>query len=116
MVMPEFKPSESSDVYWIIEDAIRNRKIVTAVFGGKVRIMCPHTLGLNKAGSYQMLAYQFAGESNSGLGPDGSGDNWRCLPLDKLSNVTSYVGPWHTAPTHSRPQTCVKLVYVEVAY
>ena len=55
----------------------------------------------------QALFYQFDGHSSSGLGPDGSPGNWRCMFLDELSDVSAEQGEWHTAPNHTRPQTCV---------
>lgn len=102
-------------VYEIVKDAILNKKIVFATYHGYERIMCPHTLGWKK-GREQALFYQFAGYSQSGLSPDGSPNNWRCLFLDQLNNVHSEDshGDWHTAPNHSRPQTCVDQIDVEV--
>jgi hypothetical protein len=103
--------------YEIIKDAIINKKIVTAVYRGKRRVMCPHTLG-TKRGREQALFYQFEGESSTGLGPDGDPENWRCMFLDELADVRSEdtKGEWHTAPNHSRPQTCVDTIDVEVAF
>jgi len=105
------------DTYEIIKDAIQNKEIVVAWYDGYERIMCPHTLGTKK-GRPQALFYQFAGNSKSGLSPDGSPNNWRCLFLDQLTNVRSEdaKGQWHTAPNHSRPQTCVDVTDVEVTY
>lgn len=103
-------------VYDIVRDAILNKKIVTATYRGRKRIMCPHTLG-TKRGRPQALFYQFAGESSSGIGPDGDPENWRCMFLDELSDVDSIAdGGWHTAPNHSRPQTCVDTIDVEVSF
>lgn len=103
-------------VYEIIRDAILNRKVITATYRGRVRVMCPHTLG-TKHGRQQALFYQFAGDSSSGLGPDGDPENWRCMFLVELSNVASQAtSEWHTAPNHSRPQVCVDQIDVEVAF
>jgi hypothetical protein len=101
------------DTYAAIKEAIENKKIVTATYRGKTRIMCPHTLG-TKRGRLQALFYQFAGESISGLGPDGDPENWRCMFLDELSECSISEGQWHTAPNHSRPQTCVDQIHIEV--
>ncbi len=54
-----------------------------------------------------MLCYQYGGESVSGLAPQGSPDNWRCIALDKLSAIESLDGPWHTAANHQRPASCI---------
>lgn len=101
--------------YQIIHDAIAQRRIVKATYRGRLREMCPHVLGMKK-GRSQTLCYQFAGDSSTGLEPDGSPNNWRCMFLDELSNVSIHDGPWHTAPNHSRPQRCVDQIDVEVTY
>ena len=54
-----------------------------------------------------MLCYQYGGQSGSGLQPADSAANWRYITVEKLSGVTLLEGAWHTAPHHSRPQTCV---------
>jgi hypothetical protein len=60
-----------------------------------------------------VLCYQYGGESGSGLQAAGSPANWRCIALEKLSRVELLEGVWHTAPNHSRPQTCVAEVDVD---
>jgi hypothetical protein len=103
--------------YDLIKHAINNRQSIRATYGGQARLLCPHVLGVDKDGGLQALFYQFGGASNSRpIQPDGSPDNWRCLALDKLSNVQAITGGggWHTAPNHSRPQTCVKHIHFEV--
>lgn len=76
------------------------------------REMCPHVIG-TKEGRRQALFSQFAGSSSSGLPPDGE---WRCIQVDKLSDVVSRPGEWYTGGVHTQPQTCVDIVDVEVAY
>ena len=67
-----------------------------------------HTgLGRNKDGQLRVLCYQYGGESESGLKPAGSAENWRCIALDKLSEVELLDGMWQTAPNHSRPASCI---------
>ena len=99
--------------YDVIHDAIVNTKVIRAIYRAHERVMCPHLLG-TKNGRAQALFYQFAGRSSSGLKPDGSSNNWRCMFLDELSNVRSEDGTWHTAPNQSRPSTCVETVDVAV--
>lgn len=103
------------DVYALIRQAILDKDIVVATYNGHFREMCPHVLG-TKNGRRQCLFYQFAGTSSSGLGPDGSPDNWRCIPIGALRDVSVRKGDWHTAPNHSRPQTCVGQIDVQVTY
>ena len=106
----------SAQKYEIIKQAIESKQAVEAIYDSKVRLLCPHVLGIDKNGGYQALFYQFGGASNSRpIEPDGSPNNWRCLSLEKLSSVQLAAdGGWHTAPNHSRPQTCVKLIHYEV--
>ena len=61
----------------------------------------------NRLGQPRALCYQYGGESESGLGPIGSPDNWRCVVFEKLRRVELLNGSWKTAPNHSRPATCV---------
>lgn len=106
----------SRSTYDIVRDAILNKQIVIGVYDGYRREMCPHAIGLGPKGNEQALFYQFAGESSSGLGPAGSPKNWRCIPLDNLKIVEVIDGMWQSAPNHSRPQTCVKKIDVEVSF
>ena len=101
--------------YDLIREAILEHYQVLAMYGGHYREMCPHTLG-TKRGRRHALLYQFGGTSSSGLGPPGSRNNWRCLDVNDLSEVRTQTGGWHTAPNHSRPQSCVDHIDVEVDY
>jgi hypothetical protein len=119
-------------VYDTVRGAIINRRQVVATYRGYTREMCPHAIGTKRGkpatkgrggrpgkpatpDEEHALFYQFGGGTQSGLQPPGSPANWRCIKLDELSNVSTRSGPWHTAgPSHSRPQTCVDDVDVEV--
>jgi hypothetical protein len=101
--------------YQIIRDAILYKKIVRATYNGQQRLMCPHVLGRNKNGEYHALFYQFSGGSRKPLGPPGSSYNWRCCAVDQLTQVSSEAGQWRTASDHSRAQTCVVNIDVQVA-
>jgi hypothetical protein len=99
--------------YELVWKAIIEKSQIVAVYDGHRREMCPHVIGLNKQGEPQALAFQFAGGSSKGLPPGGQ---WRCLKIDKLSDVTVRAGDWHTGTDHKRPQTCVDEIDVEVDY
>lgn len=100
--------------YALIRNAILERKIVRAVYQGLYCEMCPHLIGRRKNKDCA-LCYQFGGRSSLGLiQPDGSIDNWRCIDLDDLSEVTIEDGAWHTASYDSKLQTCVDYVDVVV--
>jgi hypothetical protein len=73
----------------------------------------PASTGHNGAGKARVLCYQYGGESSTGLEPSGSPANWRCMKLEKFSRIERVEGVSHTAPNHSRPQTCVTDVDVD---
>ena len=101
-------PSDSD----LIVTAIQQKLIVTAMYQGYERVMCPHVIGY-KAGRLNALFFQFAGGSKRGLPPGGQ---WRCIHMDELQNIQLSPGEWHTGPDHSRPQTCADNIIAEVAY
>jgi len=96
--------------YSIVRQAILDKRIVVAMYGGYQREMCPHVIGY-KGGSENALFFQFGGGSKTGLPPGGE---WRCIHLDELSIIEVKEGPWRTGESHSRPQTCVDQVDIEV--
>lgn len=99
--------------YELIERAIKEKLQITAVYKGFYREMCPHALG-TKAGRQQALFYQFGGEGSQGPVTPGSTNNWRCIPIEGLTEIELHSGEWHTAGNHSRAQTCVDHIHLEV--
>ena len=103
------QPVESpavSEVYAILRLAATRKQPVAAIYDGLLRLLCPHVLG-RKSGRLHMFCYQFGGRSNSGL-PTGSEKvgGWRCLAVERLSQVDFRAEAWHTAPRSPR-QTCI---------
>jgi hypothetical protein len=88
--------------YELIRQAIAERKQVHACFDGRARQLCPHAIGW-RAGQPRALFFQFDGYSSRGLEPGG---DWRCLALDRLTDVSLHEGAWHTRE-HSQPQHCI---------
>lgn len=99
--------------YLIIRNAIINKQQVIATYNAHVREMCPHVIGM-KNGKEQALFYQFGGSSSSGPIIPNSPQNWRCLPIDGLSNIKVQDGAWHTSNNHSKAQKCVDDIDIEV--
>lgn len=95
------------DMYRLVWAAVASKRPVEATYHGRRRLLCPHRLGRNKAGQPRVLCYQYGGDSESGLEPEGSPANWRCVALEKLSKVKLLEDVWRTAPNHSRPASCV---------
>jgi hypothetical protein len=102
----------SSATYDAIRQAILDRMQVVATYQGHVREMCPHAIGM-KNGRQHVLFFQFGGSSSRGLPPGGE---WRCMDVSTLFDVEIVTGDWHTSFNHSRPQTCIDFIDVEVDY
>lgn|GEM_PF-1224520 len=101
-------------VYDLVRRAVVEKKTIVATYDGYRRKMCPHIIGM-KDGKSHALFYQFSGAAARPLQPDGSRYNWRCVFLDRLSNVVVEDGEWHTAGNYSAiRQTCVDAVDAEV--
>lgn len=101
----------ATDDYALIRRAILDKLQVQATYKGRHREMCPHALG-TKHGHSQALCFQFGGESERGLPADG---DWRCLPVDGLTDVSLHDGDWHSDHRYGRArQTCVDEIDVAV--
>lgn len=101
------------EIYELLRTAGARKQPVAAMYEGRPRVFCPHLLGRSKQGRRNALCYQFGGASVSGLTtvPAGVG-GWRCIVVDKLSQVELQSGEWHTEPRSSR-QTGVEEVEFE---
>jgi hypothetical protein len=105
--------SAVSEIYGFLRDAAIRRQPVAAIYDGQPRLLCPH-VGGRKSGRLHVLCYQFGGSSNSAepLAPDGEGV-WRCLAVEKLSQVELRLGAWRTE-LRSKRQTCIDEVDFDV--
>lgn len=100
--------------YNLIREAILNKQCVTCTYNGYLRKMTPHVLG-KKKGKQQALFYQYGGQSSSGLSNDPK-ENWRCIPVDRIENLSINNDSFQTANNHSKTQTCVDDIDVEITY
>ena len=87
MAVVRAKIQTVEDIYRLVWAAVANKRAIEARYHGRLRLFCPHRLGRNKAGKPRVLCYQYGGDSESGLEPEGSPANWRCVALEKLSKV-----------------------------
>lgn len=101
--------------YELIRNAILGKQQVFAIYDSHPRELCPHAIG-TKNGRQQALFYQFGGSGSKGPVVPGALSNWRCIPVEGLSNITVRAGEWHTAQNHSKAQTCIDNIDVEVGY
>ncbi len=104
------KTPEPSPAYKLFEQAMRSRKQILCTYDGLPRELCPVILG-HSDGQEVALTYQFAGQSRSGLPPEGQ---WFCLSLAKVRTIQLREGPWHIGDSHTRLQACVKVVDLDV--
>jgi hypothetical protein len=102
------------EVHDLIHAAIARRRPIAAVYDGYRRLLCPHILGWNRQGRLRVLCYQYGGQSGSGLDAAIASGNWRCIALDRLSEVALLEDSWHTAANYSHRQTCVDQVEIDV--
>src|ERR1700747_1403034 len=92
------KEDAVSEIYELLRVAAARRQPVAAVYDGLPRLLCPHVLG-RKSGQLHAFAYQFGGSSNSALPRTAEGGGvWRCLAVEKLSQVELRADAWHTEP------------------
>jgi hypothetical protein len=101
------------EIHQLVYAAVVGRRPIVGLYGGCRRLLCPHKLGWSRVGQLRVLCYQYGGESVSGLRSENSPVNWRCLALAKLSAVELLNDPWHSAPNHSQPQTCIERIEVD---
>jgi general stress protein 26 len=106
--------SRPSAVYRIVWQAIRNRQQITFTYDGAHRETFPHILGYSTFGKEAVFAYQVGGERSEGkrLAPEGG---WGCFSLDRVTDIQLRDGRgWRGGTRHSRPQTCIQRVDVDV--
>lgn len=110
MIPQEVYPQALDEIYGLLLAAAARKQPVAAIYDGFLRLLWPHVLGRNREGRLRAFCYQFGGSCCSGLrlGPEGMG-GWRCIAVDKLSQVELWVGDWRTEPRASR-QYCVEHV------
>jgi len=102
-------PHSVSETYELLRLAAARKQPVAAVYDDLPRLFCPHVLG-RKSGRLHAFVYQFGGSSNSALPMTSDGIGvWRCLAVEKLSQVEFRGAGWHTEP-RSRQQTCIDAV------
>lgn len=99
-----------SQTYRLFEQAMAERKQIVCVYDRYHRELCPIILGHSR-GEETALTFQFGGESKSGLPPGGE---WKCLRLAIVRDVQLREGAWHAGAKHSKIQTCVEIVDLDV--
>jgi hypothetical protein len=100
-----------------IVKAIQEKRPIRGVRDGQERFTCPYRIGWSRKGDYNFIHYQYGGYSESGLGTEGSSENWRCHKVASYSEVEIIDAPWQEPVV--KPKTkghCVVNVEAEVDY
>jgi general stress protein 26 len=100
-----------SAAYRIIWNAIRARKRIAFSYGDRPREVCPHILGYKASGQEALFVFQVGGESSQPLPPRG---DWRCFEVDGISDIQLRDGSWRSGTRHSKAQSCVQFVDIDV--
>jgi hypothetical protein len=103
-VMPN---SRSSHTYRLFAHAMVSRRQVLCTYNDHHREICPIILGQTE-GEEMALVYQFGGQTESRL------PEWKCFRLADVSDVRLCEGEWVNGSRHSRRQSCVKDVEIDV--
>lgn len=98
--------------YDIIRQAVLDKCSLTAIYQGHIRHFSPHAIGRSNDGNANVMGYQYAGQTSTQLPPDGE---WRCFEVRQLSNIQRNGDGWHTREDHSKPNTCVTQIDVQVS-
>ncbi len=94
-------------IYDTLKSAIELHHCVRIRAGGLWRDICPVALGV-KNSEQKLLAFQYAGDSASGITPEGA---WRCFPLGDITAAAMIGDPWHSGE-HPVWKTEASLDYV----
>ena len=95
-------------IYSLFREAILAEQQVVCRYDGRLRELCPHIIGTNKAGEDVVLAWQFAGESSGPL------PQWRCLKLVNVQDARARDGRWHAGGSHKTTQKCVVNIDLDI--
>lgn len=90
--------------------AIIERHQVVCRYHDHVREVSPHAIGW-RDGRPRVIAFQFAGGSESGLP---SGGAWRCFDLDGIEDPVARPGPLHGDAADLSRQSCLDRIDVAV--
>lgn len=102
-----------SAIYRAVRNAIRRRKQITLTYGDKHRELIPAVLGYGSADREALFAYQTGGETS----PGNALPAWRCFYLGDASDLIvrdEDIPSGFEGVSHKLPQSCVKLVDVDV--
>jgi hypothetical protein len=98
-----------SPTYDLFAEAMAARKPIVCMYNSHPRAICPILLGYTD-GAEKALTYQIGGIGSQGP----VHGQWKCLALADVSNAEIVDGLWRSGRRHSRSQSCVKDVDLDV--
>lgn len=101
----------------ILRRAIQEKLVVECDYGGYRRVLAPHKLGTTAEQILNVLCYQIAGTSSSGAIVPKDPQNWRCMAVDRMENLTfNQDFDWDSNSYHSQPSRCIAWTWEEIDY
>lgn len=96
----------------LFEQAIQDRRCLSAHHKGTERRFAPHAVGFTSQGTPAAFVFQYAGETTSRLPFRGE---WRCLHFEDLAFVRLNDDEWRTPKNYSLArQTCLAKIALSV--
>lgn len=92
-----------------IRDAIRRQRTLRLRYGGFVRLVEPHALGLSAGGHRALLAWQIEGGSRSDP-PSG----WRTFLISEMTDVALTVRGFTPRPSYRGDRPTLRDIEIEV--
>lgn len=102
--------------YELIKQAVQNKQSISFDYNNYSRKMSPHVIGRSKEGEEQTLCYQNGGMTSSGIITPNSNNNWRCVKIANIRNLTVNNDRFQTANNHTKSQSCVHVIDAEINY
>lgn len=96
-----------------VEQALRQRRSLQALYHDHQRVLCPHALGW-KNGRATVLCYQAAGTTADGVLPADPRQRWRSMFVDEIMNPTITEHPWQTADNYTHLTNGIDTIEIHI--
>jgi len=107
------EPGNRPPAWAVLEQALLQRRPVSADYHGRPRLLCPHALGW-KNGRAKVLSYQAAGTTSHGGLPADPAQRWRSMFIDEIDHPAVVDGEWHTADNYTSASNCIDELEIDV--
>lgn len=93
----------------IVREGIQRQRVIRVRYGGYMRLVEPHAIGITTGGHRAVLAWQIEGGSRSDP-PSG----WRTFLLGEIGEATLTVRGFTRRPSYSRDKSTLHSIELEV--